>query len=141
MTRFLRTLRASTFGLSLLVACGGKTDAGPDSGATPADTTAVQCLAIDEDASHYDLSCNVDSDCVLVGVGTICGGDCFVCEGRYTPAHDAEGATLAISTNALPKYNAGTRGLASACTADDQQCVACHVFCSKHQCQSWCRGG
>jgi hypothetical protein len=154
MTSFLRTLCAPTLAACFFVGCGGKTGAvedlaEADAGAPPGvgqpdssepDSSQVEtnppdagvCVSIDP--SSYDVACNVDADCVTVGSGTICSGDCELCRGQYAALHDGV-ATIAISAAALAKYNADTSALESSCqVVEETMCTGFPAACVEHQC-------
>ena len=158
MVSFLRSVRAAAAMTCLLVACGGRTSVVEDTlsadaaasvdppasvdAAAPADPPASvdaavavdagRCVSIDP--SSYDASCNVDSDCVTVGSGTLCINDCVLCRGQYAQLHHGI-ATLAINAAARAKYDADTDVLKGACpVVEDTMCAGFPATCEKHQC-------
>lgn len=79
-------------GVVSAVACGGQTAGGGSDAATD----AKACVTID--STTYDRSCALDSDCMIVPVGTLCTGQCG-CGG--TPINKKESARYQAATSSV----------------------------------------
>jgi hypothetical protein len=115
--------------LALASGCGGResrTDASNASDATVACTDAnVETIS----ASDYDQSCNVDSDCIVVGAGNACFPCNIIC--KIAP----------LSRGALPAYQSdvsktiGGREMESVSCNCPEQPIAC---CRSGVCTASC---
>ncbi len=97
-----------------LAACTGKTSESGDGGAGDGGGSGSGGGCVDVELSTYDLSCQQDSDCIVISAGQICPGDC-----------DCGGSTINASGQA--RYQSAVSGIQTGvcgCPLENQpQCL------------------
>jgi hypothetical protein len=92
-------------------AADSATDSGSPSANAAAESAPASCMNHFIQASSYDQSCNVDTDCVAIAEGDTCVACAFSC-----------GNNAAISKGAVAEYNSAIAGTSALAAAADGGC-------------------